>query len=140
MSSRLWIYRNLSVDSPIVHILSASCAGFAASTATNPIWFVKTRLQLDHSSKVKMTVTQCVKKIYQTSGIIGFYKGMYDREISLRYSIIISFRTVYQLTVLYTTYRSPGITASYVGISETVIHFVIYEAIKAKIVSKKISS
>lgn len=28
-----------------------------------------------------------------------------------------------------------GITASYFGISETVIHFVIYEAIKAKIVS-----
>lgn len=94
--------RNLSTDSPIVHILSASCAGFAASTATNPIWFVKTRLQLDHNSKVKMTVTECVRKIYQTSGIVGFYKG---------------------------------ITASYFGISETVIHFVIYEAIKAKIVS-----
>lgn len=27
-----------------------------------------------------------------------------------------------------------GITASYFGISETVIHFVIYEAIKAKLV------
>lgn len=92
--------QNLSVDSPIVHILSASCAGFAASTATNPIWFVKTRLQLDHSSKVKMTVRECIKKIYQTSGILGFYKG---------------------------------ITASYFGISETVIHFVIYEAIKSKI-------
>lgn len=49
-----------------------------------------------------MTVTECVRKIYQTSGIVGFYKG---------------------------------ITASYFGISETVIHFVIYEAIKAKIVS-----
>lgn len=96
------IYRNLSSDSPIVHILSASCAGFAASTATNPIWFIKTRLQLDYNSEAKMTVTQCVKKIYQTSGFIGFYKG---------------------------------ITASYFGISETVIHFVIYEAIKAKIVS-----
>lgn len=95
-------HRNLSIDSPIVHILSASCAGFAASTATNPIWFVKTRLQLDHNSKVKMTVTECVKKIYKTSGLKGFYKG---------------------------------ITASYFGISETVIHFVIYEAIKAKIVS-----
>lgn len=95
-------YRNLSSDSPIVHILSASCAGFAASTATNPIWFVKTRLQLDHDSKTEMTVTECVKKIYRTSGFIGFYKG---------------------------------ITASYFGISETVIHFVIYEAIKAKIVS-----
>lgn len=28
-----------------------------------------------------------------------------------------------------------GITASYFGISETVIHFVIYEALKAKLVS-----
>lgn len=49
-----------------------------------------------------MTVTECVGKIYRTSGLIGFYKG---------------------------------ITASYFGISETVIHFVIYEAIKSKIVS-----
>lgn len=94
-------YSNLSADSPIVHILSASCAGFAASTATNPIWFVKTRLQLDHNAKDQMTVRECVRKIYRTSGIAGFYKG---------------------------------ITASYFGISETVIHFVIYEAIKAKIV------
>lgn len=85
-----------------MHILSASCAGFAASTATNPIWFVKTRLQLDHNSKDQMTVRECVAKIYRTSGVAGFYKG---------------------------------ITASYAGISETVIHFVIYEAIKSKIVS-----
>lgn len=92
--------QNLSSDSPIVHILSASCAGFAASTATNPIWFIKTRLQLDYDSKSKMSVMECMRKIYQTSGILGFYKG---------------------------------ITASYFGISETVIHFVIYEAIKAKI-------
>lgn len=96
------IDRNLSSDSPIVHILSASCAGFVSSTATNPIWFIKTRLQLDHDSKSKMSVMQCMRKIYRTSGFLGFYKG---------------------------------ITASYFGISETVIHFVIYEAIKAKIVS-----
>lgn len=88
-------------DSPIVHILSASCAGFVASSATNPIWFVKTRLQLDYNSKVKMSVKQCIQRIYSTSGIRGFYKG---------------------------------ITASYFGISETVIHFVIYEALKAKLV------
>lgn len=95
-------FRNFPTDSPLVHILSASCAGFAASTATNPIWFVKTRLQLDQNSKTEMTVKQCIRKIYRTSGVIGFYKG---------------------------------ITASYVGISETVIHFVIYEALKSKIVS-----
>lgn len=91
----------LPPDSPIVHILSASCAGFVASSATNPIWFVKTRLQLDYNSKVKMSVKQCIQRIYNTSGIRGFYKG---------------------------------ITASYFGISETVIHFVIYEALKAKLV------
>ncbi len=30
-----------------------------------------------------------------------------------------------------------GITASYFGISETVIHFVIYEAIKAELISRR---
>lgn len=95
-------YRNFPQDSPIIHILSASCAGFVAATATNPIWFVKTRLQLDYNAKVQMTVRECVRRIYERQGITGFYKG---------------------------------ITASYFGISETVIHFVIYEAIKSKLVS-----
>ncbi|XP_055376577.1 mitochondrial carrier protein Rim2 [Condylostylus longicornis] len=95
-------YGSLPPDSPIVHILSASCAGFAAATATNPIWFVKTRLQLDYNSKNQMTVRQCIKQIYKASGFLGFYKG---------------------------------ITASYFGISETVIHFVIYEAVKAKLIT-----
>lgn len=88
-------------DSPIVHILGASCAGFVSATATNPIWFVKTRLQLDCNSTNQMTVAECVQRVYKTSGLRGFYKG---------------------------------ITASYFGISETVIHFVIYEAVKSKLI------
>lgn len=95
--------RFFSVDSPFSHILSASCAGFVSSTATNPIWFVKTRLQLDYDSRSKMNVRQCIQKIYETNGLRGFYKG---------------------------------ITASYFGISETVVHFVIYEALKKKLVSQ----
>ncbi|XP_046493367.1 solute carrier family 25 member 36-A isoform X1 [Neodiprion pinetum] len=86
----------LPPDSPIVHVCSASAAGFVACTATNPIWFVKTRLQLDHHTN-RITAWKCVQTIYQQSGLIGFYKG---------------------------------ITASYMGISETVVHFVIYEAVK----------
>lgn len=73
-----------------------------SSTATNPIWFVKTRLQLDHESNSKMNVREAIKRIYETNGLRGFYKG---------------------------------ITASYFGISETVVHFVIYEALKKKLVS-----
>jgi solute carrier family 25 protein 33/36 len=49
-----------------------------------------------------MTAAQCIKRIYRTNGLVGFYKG---------------------------------ITASYFGISETVVHFVIYEAIKAKLMA-----
>jgi solute carrier family 25 protein 33/36 len=36
-----------SPDTPFVHMISAASAGFVSCTATNPIWFVKTRLQLD---------------------------------------------------------------------------------------------
>ncbi|XP_075219106.1 replication in mitochondria 2 [Lycorma delicatula] len=95
----------LTPDTAIVHILSASCAGFVACSATNPIWFVKTRLQLDYnSSGQRLTATQCIKRIYRQMGIRGFYKG---------------------------------ITASYWGISETVVHFVIYEAIKAHLLTRR---
>ncbi|GFG31795.1 hypothetical protein Cfor_04232, partial [Coptotermes formosanus] len=76
---------------------------FVACTATNPIWFVKTRLQLDYARNGhRMTAAQCIRRIYRTNGLVGFYKG---------------------------------ITASYFGISETVVHFVIYEAIKAKLMA-----
>lgn len=90
----------IPANSPLVHIMSASCAGFVSATLTNPIWFVKTRLQLDYNANAKQSVAECVRRIYATQGLIGFYKG---------------------------------ITASYVGISETVIHFVIYEALKKKL-------
>ncbi|XP_015118425.1 mitochondrial carrier protein Rim2 [Diachasma alloeum] len=93
----------LPPDSPMVHVCSATCAGFVASTATNPIWFVKTRLQLDHHAKHTRAI-DCIKRIYQQSGFLGFYKG---------------------------------IVASYVGISETVVHFVIYEAVKAWLITHR---
>ncbi|XP_015600074.1 mitochondrial carrier protein Rim2 [Cephus cinctus] len=93
----------LPPDSPLVHVCSASCAGFMASTATNPIWFVKTRLQLDQQTN-RVTAMECVRRIYQQSGILGFYKG---------------------------------IVASYFGISETVVHFVIYEAVKAWLIANR---
>ncbi|XP_059220814.1 mitochondrial carrier protein Rim2 isoform X1 [Stomoxys calcitrans] len=90
-------------DSPQVHIMSAASAGFVSSSITNPIWFVKTRLQLDYNSKVKMTVRQCIQRVYAQGGIAAFYKG---------------------------------ITASYFGICETMIHFVIYEFIKSKLIER----
>lgn len=93
--------QHMPPDTPIVHLSAASAAGFVSCTTTNPIWFVKTRLQLDGQS---VTAVQCIKRIYKKSGILGFYKG---------------------------------ITASYMGISETVVHFVLYEGVKARLVEAR---
>ncbi|XP_046818433.1 solute carrier family 25 member 36-A [Vespa velutina] len=101
--SKIAFNKILPPDTPIVHVFSAFCAGFVACTLTNPIWFVKTRLQLDHRTN-KITAIECMRRIYRQSGVRGFYKG---------------------------------IMASYVGISETVIHFVIYEAVKAWLVATR---
>ncbi|XP_035218598.1 mitochondrial carrier protein Rim2-like [Stegodyphus dumicola] len=97
----------LTPDTPVVHICSAACAGFMSCSLTNPIWFVKTRLQLDQRSYGSISTVQCIKDIYNSKGILGFYKG---------------------------------ITASYFGISETIIHFVIYEFIKAKLHERRLKN
>uniref|UniRef100_H2MFZ6 Solute carrier family 25 member 36a n=1 Tax=Oryzias latipes TaxID=8090 RepID=H2MFZ6_ORYLA len=96
----------LEPDSTQVHMLSAGMAGFTAITATNPIWLIKTRLQLDSRNRGerRMNAFECIRRVYQTDGLRGFYRGM---------------------------------SASYAGISETVIHFVIYESIKRKLLEAK---
>uniref|UniRef100_A0A8V0ZX50 Solute carrier family 25 member 36 n=1 Tax=Gallus gallus TaxID=9031 RepID=A0A8V0ZX50_CHICK len=96
-------------DSTQVHMISAGVAGFTAITMTNPIWLVKTRLQLDarNRGEKRMSAFECVRKVYRSDGIKGFYRGM---------------------------------SASYAGISETVIHFVIYESIKRKLLEHKTAS
>ncbi|KAF8776885.1 solute carrier family 25 member 36-A-like isoform X2 [Argiope bruennichi] len=97
----------LTPDTPIVHICSAASAGFMSCSLTNPIWFVKTRLQLDQRTYGSVSTIQCIRDIYNSKGILGFYKG---------------------------------ITASYFGISETIIHFVIYEFIKAKLKENRVKN
>ena len=68
--------------------------GFISSCATNPIWLIKTRLQLDRSHS---NLPMVIRRIYAEGGLFSFWKGL---------------------------------TASWWGISETVIHFVIYEFLK----------
>ena len=55
------------MDSILIHTLIFVVAfpGFSASTCTNPIWLIKTRLQLDKSAGTQtLTVRQCVANIY----------------------------------------------------------------------------
>lgn len=57
--------------------------------------------------ETQMSAFECVRRVYRSDGIRGFYRGM---------------------------------SASYAGISETVIHFVIYESIKQRLMQSKTSS
>lgn len=56
-----WLLFSISDKECFVHI-----SGFVACTATNPIWFVKTRLQLDHQTN-RISALECVRRIYQQS-------------------------------------------------------------------------
>ncbi|XP_077105753.1 solute carrier family 25 member 33 [Ranitomeya variabilis] len=89
-------------NSNLVHMCSAGCAAFVTNTMMNPIWMVKTRMQLERRVRgsKQMSGLQCARYVYQTEGIRGFYRGL---------------------------------TASYAGISETIICFVIYEGLKKRL-------
>jgi len=89
----------LPPDSSTVHIIAAASAGLASSCTTNPLWVVKTRMQLE-KEKASSSVSSVIKTIYREGGVKGFWAG---------------------------------ISASAWGISETVVHFVIYEKLKRRL-------
>lgn len=109
---KFWVYGNFKTlgaqvletsDGPIVHAQAAVAAGIATATLTNPIWVVKTRLQLDQLATVASATRRykngfdCVRQILRQEGVGGLYRGL---------------------------------SASYLGSIETVIHLVLYERLK----------
>lgn len=64
-------------ENSLVHLLAAINAGIVTSTATNPIWLVKTRLQLDRATlKQYKNSWDCIKSVVKHEGIPGLYKGL----------------------------------------------------------------
>ena len=97
---------NNGQESTWVHLCAAACAGVATGTATNPIWVVKTRLQLAadvrNSTQIRRKSLfggswEMIKKIVREEGVRGFYKGL---------------------------------SASYLGVTEGTIQWVLYERLK----------
>lgn len=66
------------------NLLSATEAGIAVSVVTNPIWVVKTRLQLQDkvahgkggASHLYKGTVDCIKRIVRDEGVAGLYKGL----------------------------------------------------------------
>ncbi|KAE8267451.1 hypothetical protein A4X09_0g4892 [Tilletia walkeri] len=101
---------NHGVETPLIHLAAAAIAGVVTATVTNPIWVVKTRLQLEASRSTpgtgKSAVTsaprplnslQLTLSIMRSEGITGMYKGL---------------------------------SASYLGVAEGTIQWVLYEYLK----------
>jgi len=88
-----------------IHIAAAATAGIATGTATNPIWLVKTRLQLDRNRATNDPMRgrqyknswDCIKQTVRHEGIKGLYRGL---------------------------------TASYLGVTESTMQWVMYERMK----------
>lgn len=92
-------------DTPAgVHLTAAAVAGIATGSATNPIWLVKTRLQLDKSNAESGRLGRqyknswdCIKQTVRHEGVRGLYKGL---------------------------------SASYLGVTESSLQWVMYEQMK----------
>ncbi|KAH6973883.1 mitochondrial carrier domain-containing protein [Ilyonectria sp. MPI-CAGE-AT-0026] len=96
---------NRAEDDPTIHAQAAIAAGIATATLTNPIWLVKTRLQLDKARTQANGIAarqygnslECLRQVVRTEGIRGLYRGL---------------------------------SASYLGTIETAMHLVMYERLK----------
>ncbi|CAG8541223.1 10786_t:CDS:2 [Diversispora eburnea] len=107
---RLLIEWNGGDETTLVHLTAAITAGLTTSTVTNPIWLVKTRMQLQTTSpnsnssvKYKNSL-DCLQKVVREEGIKGLYRGL---------------------------------SASYLGVTESTIQWVSYEFFKSKLAERR---
>lgn len=95
-------------ESSIVHMLAAAAAGISSNTLTNPIWLMKSRVQLQAGASAGNPMVyrgygDAMVRIFREEGIGGFFKGL---------------------------------TASYWGVTEGALHFVVYERLKARLIEE----
>ncbi|KAI9670766.1 MAG: hypothetical protein M1817_003876 [Caeruleum heppii] len=106
-------YFNDGQESAWVHLCAAACAGIVTGTATNPIWLVKTRLQLDkaHAERTGSVLQRryrnswdCIKQVVRQEGVRGLYRGL---------------------------------SASYLGVTESTLQWVLYEQMKLHLAERE---
>ncbi|CAH8653490.1 unnamed protein product [Schistosoma intercalatum] len=76
-NGQLFFEKYFQPGSSFVYLCAAGIASITASSLTNPIWFVKTRLQLDsRPGHTPLTVSQVIRNTWKQDGLRGFYRGV----------------------------------------------------------------
>nr|CAB3266180.1 solute carrier family 25 member 36 [Phallusia mammillata] len=69
--------QGMRADSTLTHVVAATAGSFACTTATCPLWVVKTQQQLHRRlNNVSLSVFECCRRIWSTEGWRGFYRGL----------------------------------------------------------------
>ncbi|KAI5463991.1 mitochondrial carrier domain-containing protein [Mariannaea sp. PMI_226] len=106
-------YANNGEEAAWVHLSAGVAAGVVTSTVTNPIWMVKTRLQLDKNvsersggAKIRQyrNSYDCVRQVIRDEGIRSLYRGM---------------------------------SASYLGVVESTMQWMLYEQMKVSLARRE---
>ena len=104
-----------------LHLLAAAVASMASVTITSPVWVVKTRLQLQSGSGAASAAAGAA------GAALPHYAGVLD-----------AFRKIYAAEGARAFYR--GLTASYLGVVETSLQFVLYDRLKAHVVAQRLAA
>ena len=103
-----------------LHLFAAAVASMASVTVTSPVWVVKTRLQLQTGAAPLPGPGSC-----GGGGGPPHYAGVLD-----------AFRKIHAAEGPRAFYR--GLSASYLGVLETSLQFVLYDRLKSYVIAERV--
>lgn len=105
-----------------MHLVAAAFAGIVTATATNPIWVVKTRLQLEAKHRERVLANDKTAGAATRAAAQAVAAGKPTSKVLPAFIMTKEILASEGIKGLY-----KGLSASYLGVTEGVIQWVLYE-------------